>query len=133
MVTNRELFQRDPTTRTLANDGVARVSAVIDPAVATEELEMFVCEGQYEEGLRKLLDTYIGNIERTVQPAGWVSGFFGSGKSHLVKVMRYLWTNEVIGDGKRARDDREHHRNDAGEQALHQVEVRDAEDQEEDD
>lgn len=105
MPKNRELFHRDPTTRTLANDGVARISAVIDPAVATEELEMFVCEGHYEVGLTTILQTYINNIDKTVQPSGWVSGFFGSGKSHLVKVLRYLWTNEVISDdGKKARD-----------------------------
>lgn len=103
MIRNREVFVRDPMPRTLANDGVARVSAVIDPAVATEELEMFVCSGQYEAGLTMLLQTYVNNLGKPVQPAGWVSGFFGSGKSHLVKVLRYLWTNEVIA-GKRARE-----------------------------
>ena len=104
MTINRELFQRDPSNRTLANDGVARVSAIIDPVMATEELEMFVCEGQYEVGLTNLLQTYVNNFSKSAQPSGWVSGFFGSGKSHLVKVLRYLWTNEIISDGKRARD-----------------------------
>jgi len=103
-ITNRELFHRDPTTRTLANDGVARVSVVIDSAVATEELEMFVCEGAYEMGLATILQTYLNNIDKTVQPSAWVSGFFGSGKSHLVNVLRYLWTNEVISGSKKARD-----------------------------
>jgi hypothetical protein len=103
MTLNRELFHRDPTTLSLANDGVARVSVFTDPAVAAEELSMFVCEGQYEAGLSTVLQTFINHMEKSVQPSAWVSGFFGSGKSHLVKVLRYLWTNELV-HGKRARD-----------------------------
>ena len=33
----------------------------------------------------------------------WVSGFFGSGKSHLVKVLRYLWEDYRFADGASAR------------------------------
>ena len=37
-------------------------------------------------------------------PAAWVSGFFGSGKSHLVKMLRALWTNTPFQDGRTPRD-----------------------------
>ena len=40
---------------------------------------------------------------REEQKAVWVSGFFGSGKSHLVKVLRYLWEDYRFADGATAR------------------------------
>src|SRR5438132_1423327 len=37
------------------------------------------------------------------QKAAWVSGFYGSGKSHLVKVLRYLWTDYPLPGNASAR------------------------------
>ena len=37
------------------------------------------------------------------QKAAWISGFYGSGKSHLAKVLRYLWINFAFPDGTTAR------------------------------
>jgi hypothetical protein len=37
------------------------------------------------------------------QPAVWVSGFYGSGKSHLVRVLEYLWQDVLFSDGSSAR------------------------------
>ena len=93
---NREIFQRDPAIAKLLNDGVA---AVTESATKKEietlryELEHFVCEGQYKGGLTRILESYLGNADSTVQPAAWVSGFFGSGKSHLLKMFRHLWVD----------------------------------------
>jgi hypothetical protein len=67
------------------------------------ELEHFVCEGQYREGLIRILESYLGNVDSTVQPAAWVSGFFGSGKSHLLKMLRHLWVDTKFADGATAR------------------------------
>jgi len=104
---NREIFQRDPATTKLLNDGVA---AVTESATTKEietlryELEHFVCEGQYKGGLIRILESYLGNADSTVQPAAWVSGFFGSGKSHLLKVFRHLWVDtQFESDGATAR------------------------------
>jgi len=103
---NRELFQRDPAVSKLLNDGVA---AVREAASAKEietlryELEHFVCEGQYEDGLNRILDSYLGNVNSTTQPAAWVSGFYGSGKSHLLKMFRHLWVDTKFADGATAR------------------------------
>ena len=103
---NRQLFQRDPAVSRLLNDGVA---AVREAASAKEietlryELEHFVCEGQYEDGLIRILESYMGNVDSTTQPAAWVSGFYGSGKSHLLKMFRHLWVDTPFGDGATAR------------------------------
>ena len=103
---NREVFQRDPTATRLVNDGVAAVSEATtlqEIQTLRYELEHFVCEGQYEDGLRRILESYIGNIDATSQPAAWVSGFYGSGKSHLLKMFRHLWVNTPFADGATAR------------------------------
>jgi hypothetical protein len=103
---NRQLFQRDPAVSKLLNDGVA---AVREAASAKEietlryELEHFVCEGQYEDGLIRILESYLGNVSSTTQPAAWVSGFYGSGKSHLLKMFRHLWVDTHFTDGATAR------------------------------
>ena len=91
---NRQLFRRDPVESKLLNDGVAAVrEAATDKEIETlrYELEHFVCEGQYQDGLVRILESYLGNINSTTQQAAWVSGFYGSGKSHLVRVLEYLW------------------------------------------
>jgi len=103
---NRQLFQRDPAVSKLLNDGVAAVrEAASDKEIETlrYELEHFVCEGQYQDGLIRILESYLGNVNSTTQPAAWVSGFYGSGKSHLLKVFRHLWVDTRFADGATAR------------------------------
>ena len=103
---NREIYQKDPAHQRLVNEGVANVNdekTLLAQAVLRYELETFVCEGQYETGLAHILDTYLKNIDQAQQPAVWVSGFYGSGKSHLVKMLRALWVDTVFDDGATAR------------------------------
>jgi hypothetical protein len=104
---NREIFQRDPAVTKLLNDGVAAVTeSTTKKEIETlrYELEHFVCEGQYKGGLTRILESYLGNADSTVQPAAWVSGFFGSGKSHLLKMFRHLWVDtQFESDGATAR------------------------------
>lgn len=103
---NRELFQRDPAVSKLLNDGVAAVrEATTDKEIETlrYELEHFVCEGQYKDGLIRILESYLGNVNSTNQPAAWVSGFYGSGKSHLLKMFRHLWVDTPFVGGATAR------------------------------
>ena len=103
---NREIFLKDPLENRLVNQGVAEV---VDPGSEQElrtlrhELETFVCEGQYAKGLERILSAYLTNLNREEQPAVWVSGFYGSGKSHLVKMLRFLWTDFRFPDGATAR------------------------------
>ena len=103
---NKELFAKDPLTLDLLNQGVSRVTNARDAneeKVARFELQTFVCDGQYATGLTRVLRSFINNLERPEQAAAWVSGFYGSGKSHLVKMLRFLWTNHKFSDGATAR------------------------------
>ena len=103
---NRDVYQRDPAESKLVNEGVANVNdaaSTEDMAVLRYELETFVCDGQYDKGLEHILDTYLSNVDQAQQPAVWVSGFYGSGKSHLVKMLRALWVDTRFEDGATAR------------------------------
>jgi hypothetical protein len=102
---NREVFLKDPSKTKLANDGVASVSdgsSKPDLDVLRFELETFVCEGQYNKGLVRILDSFLTNVDKPTQPAVWVSGFYGCGKSHLVKMLRALWNNTELPGGASA-------------------------------
>lgn len=98
---NKDIYQRDPRKVTLLNNGVATMTdALTDDERRTLrfELEHFVCEGEYQRGLVRILDSYVSNQGQPEQPAAWVSGFFGSGKSHLAKMLRFLWTDYTFPD-----------------------------------
>jgi hypothetical protein len=107
MTTNREIYYRDPTTVELLNNGVSKVSEFGQDERQIKtlrfELETFVCDGEYARGLERILKAYLDGLGREEQKAVWVSGFFGSGKSHLVKVLRYLWEDYKFADGATAR------------------------------
>lgn len=103
---NRDIYQKDPGTHKLVNEGVANVNDEITSeamSVLRYELDTFVCDGQYEKGMSHILNTYLTNIDQAQQPAVWVSGFYGSGKSHLIKMLRALWIDTEFEDGATAR------------------------------
>ena len=98
---NRDIYQRDPSEITLLNNGVATITDVLtedERRTLRFELEHFVCEGEYQRGLVRILDSYVSNQGQPEQRAAWVSGFFGSGKSHLAKMLRFLWTDYTFPD-----------------------------------
>lgn len=103
---NQDIYQKDPSAWKLVNEGVANVndettSQAMD--VLRYELDTFVCEGEYAKGLEHIFETYLNNIEQAQQPGVWISGFYGSGKSHLVKMLRALWIDINFDDGATAR------------------------------
>jgi hypothetical protein len=100
-VLNKDVFDRNPLEQSLENDGVSKVDNV---AALPYELSTFVCEGEYERGLDRILTSYLSHLSHATQPSAWVSGFYGSGKSHLVKILEALWRNEPFPDGRRPRD-----------------------------
>ena len=106
MTRNRDLFVKDPLATTIPNLGVTKVRQPETPEeweVLRYELSSFVCDGEYRAGLERILSTYLGYLDRPSQPAVWVSGFYGSGKSHLVRVLEHLWRDTVFPDGATAR------------------------------
>ena len=103
---NRDIFLRDPATAKLMNNGQARISdgmTAQEWATLREELSNFVCEGQYADGMLRILEAFLGRVGGTDQSGAWVSGFYGSGKSHLLKMIGHLWNNTVFPDGATAR------------------------------
>jgi len=98
----RDLFIKDPLAWTLVNDGVASNNAE-DTEILKFELSSFVCEGEYLNGMRRILEGYRDGFKGSQQKAAWISGFYGSGKSHLAKVLRYLWTDFTFQNGETAR------------------------------
>ncbi len=104
---NKEIYNKLPSENRLVNNGVAEVSEDHSEAaqsVLRYELETFVCDGQYEKGLETVLDKFLLNLgSRNEQPGIWISGFYGSGKSHLAKMLRTLWTDYKFVDGASAR------------------------------
>ena len=103
---NRQVFFRDPTEINIPNDGVAKVAepeSDNDRAVLRYELESFVCDGEYRAGMERILSTFLANTGQPQQQAAWVSGFYGSGKSHLVRVLECLWKDMEFPDGTKAR------------------------------
>ena len=100
------LLDRDPRKTELANKGQARISETPEAAqdeALRAELETFVCDGRFADGLTRILDRFIADFGRNRQEAAWVSGFFGSGKSHLLKMLAHLWTDTRFRDGATAR------------------------------
>ena len=71
--------------------------------IATE-LEEYVVTPELQRHFADFFSAYAKGINgETTKMGVWISGFFGSGKSHLLKILSYILDNEVVG-GKRAID-----------------------------
>jgi len=105
---NKDIYANEPKPNRILNQGVAEVAEDYDEdalAVLRYELETFICEGQYKKGLELVLGSFLQHLTSNapVQKGVWISGFYGSGKSHLVKMLRVLWTDYNFPDGASAR------------------------------
>jgi hypothetical protein len=101
-----EILQRDPAAYGLVNQGQARIADRAGEKELQElrgELSTFVCEGQFADGIQRILRSFLDNVGRTSQKGAWVSGFYGSGKSHILKMACHLWQNTEFPDGATAR------------------------------
>ena len=76
MTKNWEVFDRDPRGWDIPNQGVSKIGRPDDQGdwdVLRWELSSFVCEGEYERGLERILDQFLGHLSQDEQPAVWVS------------------------------------------------------------
>ena len=103
----QNLFERD-LFRSI--NGVVKADQ-LDELSVWQELDEFVVTKELDQHLRRFFSTYGDAIKHHPDPdvAGkigvWVSGFFGSGKSHFIKVLSYLLQNKTHthqGQSKRA-------------------------------
>jgi hypothetical protein len=88
-------------------NGVIKADQRDDESV-WQELDEYVTTKQVTEYLRRFFDAYLATVDRPTDPAiaarmgVWVSGFFGSGKSHFIKILSYLLSNlEATHPGQR--------------------------------
>lgn len=105
-VTISDLLASDPKRDGLANDGQARIRNERTEQAERElraELTSFVCDCQYGKAIEKILGGYHKHLSRDRQLAAWISGFYGSGKSHLLKMFGHLWQNTPFDDGSTPR------------------------------
>ncbi|MDO4554252.1 MAG: BREX system P-loop protein BrxC [Lachnospiraceae bacterium] len=73
-----------------------------DDANIRQELEEYVVTRELQKHFRDFFDSYKNGITGNTDKMGvWISGFFGSGKSHFLKILSYLLENKVV-DGKPA-------------------------------
>ena len=67
-----------------------------------QELDEYVVTKELLKHFRDFFDNYEKGIIGSTDKMGvWISGFFGSGKSHFLKILSYLLKNSVV-EGKRA-------------------------------
>ena len=69
-----------------------------------QELEEYVVTRELTKHFRDFFSSYKrGILDNTDKMGVWISGFFGSGKSHFLKILSYLLENKVV-NGKKAFD-----------------------------
>ena len=67
-----------------------------------QELEEYIVTRELQKHFRDFFDSYKRGITGNTDKMGvWISGFFGSGKSHFLKILSYLLENKVV-NGKTA-------------------------------
>ena len=75
-----------------------------DEANIQQELEEYVVTRELQKHFADFFGSYKKGINGHTDKMGvWISGFFGSGKSHLLKILSYLLGNVEV-DGKKAID-----------------------------
>ena len=96
----REIYKSD-IDRTIS--GVIKVTKDDDSSIK-QELSEYVVTRELNKHFNTFLTNYENSIDFPTDEIGvWISGFYGSGKSHLLKILSYLLSNKVV-DGKKAVD-----------------------------
>ncbi len=94
-----EMFEKD-INRPM--NPVIKVSDQNDDAVIFQELDEYVVTQEIDENLEKFYKDVIEGIKKRTDAVGvWISGDFGSGKSHFLKIISFLLKNSLI-SGKEA-------------------------------
>ena len=75
-------------------EGVIKADNLTDEAIF-QEVDEYVITNDLNKKLDKFFGEYSSSIGTNTQDIGtWISGHFGSGKSHLLKILSYILTNE---------------------------------------
>ncbi len=77
-------------------NGVVKVAQDDEESIRSE-LEEYVITRELRRHFAQLLERYAAAIDAPTDKIGvWISGFFGSGKSHFLKMMSYLLSNREV-------------------------------------
>ena len=96
----QSMFQKD-IDRDI--NGVVQVSQD-DQRSLKQELDEYIITKELRRHFATFFDNYVKAIDHPTGKIGvWISGFFGSGKSHFLKMLSYLLSNKEV-DGKHAID-----------------------------
>ena len=93
----KDLFFK-PLDRSI--NGVVKADQA-DDATVWQELEEYVVTNELEKHFRAFFDSYSTSLQDpsiSNRVGIWISGFFGSGKSHFLKVLSYLLENKEAQD-----------------------------------
>ena len=81
--------------------GVIKVGQGDDENVK-QELEEYVVTRELQKHFADFFASYKKGVNGNTDKMGvWISGFFGSGKSHFLKILSYILDNRIV-DGKAA-------------------------------
>ena len=76
-----------------------------DYADIYQDLSEYVVTKELNKHFNEFFSAYQYSIDNPTDDIGvWISGFFGSGKSHFLKILSYLLDSNLIVDGKRPID-----------------------------
>lgn len=96
----QSMFQKD-IDRPI--NGVVKVMQD-DQQSLKDELSEYIITKELRRHFATFFDNYVKAIDTPTDKIGvWISGFFGSGKSHFLKILSYLLANREVG-GKKALD-----------------------------
>ena len=94
----REIYTKD------IDREIQGVIKVDDESYIKQELEEYVVTDELLKHFNNFFNSYNSSIDNRTEKMGvWISGFFGSGKSHFLKIISYLLENKEV-DGKHAVD-----------------------------
>ncbi|KOF08715.1 hypothetical protein AC739_18810 [Planococcus glaciei] len=91
----KDMFQKD-----IERDirGVIKVAQTDDESIY-QELDEYVVTRELQKHLSKFYENYQKGVNGSTDKMGvWISGFFGSGKSHFLKILAYLLENKQVHD-----------------------------------
>jgi len=89
----KEIFQDDITRKI---NGVVKVDQNATD-VLVQELEEYVITKDLKKHFINFFNNYKESFEEPTDKIGvWISGFFGSGKSHFLKMLSYLLANQEV-------------------------------------
>jgi len=72
----------------------------LNESIVWQELDEYVVTRELDRHFKDFLSSYLGSVDNPDDPVVfgrmgvWISGFFGSGKSHFIKILSYLLGNK---------------------------------------